>query len=959
MSTNPLLKLADLGQSIWLDAISRSLILTGTLARQVDADGLRGLTSNPAIFEKAIGGSADYDASITALVNDRDRDAMALYEAVAIRDIQDAADIMRPVYEKTKKQDGYVSIEVSPYLARDAHATIEEARRLWKAVGRPNVMIKIPGTKEGVPAITQVIADGINVNVTLLFAKSAYEAVAEAYIAGLEQRAAKGLPVSGIASVASFFVSRIDASVDSIVAKRLPAEADAAKKAKLESVLGKVAVANAKIAYEVYEALSAGARWQALAAGGAMPQRLLWASTGVKNPKYSDVLYVDELIGPDTVNTAPPGTIDAFRDHGTAAQTLQKDLGAARETLATLASLDISLDDITKKLTDEAVILFADAFDKLLAAVEKKRRATLGAAGPNTMSLALPKELDAAVKATLEEWRAGGKIRRLWAKDASLWTGKDEGKWLGWLDIVDAQLADEGRFAEIAADAKAGGFTDVLLLGMGGSSLCPEVLARTFGDAAGFPRLHVLDSTDPRQVLANLKGRINLEKTLFVVSSKSGSTLEPNIFKAYFFDAASSVLPKGEVSRRFIAITDPGSNLEKQAKADGFRAIHQGRASIGGRYSALSDFGMVPAALSGIDAPRFLRSAATMARACGASVPPAENPGVQLGVTLGALAKAGKDKMTIVASPGIEGLGAWLEQLLAESTGKDGKGIIPVDIEPAGSLEACSADRVFVYARLETGAHPGQDAVMKALAAAGHPVVTIGVRDTYALGQEFFRFEIATAVAGAVLGLNPFDQPDVEASKIETKKLTSEYEAKGSLPAESPFFEADGVKLFADEANRTALQTALEAAGSDRTIAGFLRAHLSRIKGGDYFALLAYLPMEPGIQGGLQAARAAVRDAKRVATCLGFGPRFLHSTGQAYKGGPASGVFLQVTCDDAKDLQVPGAKYTFGVVKAAQARGDLAVLEARGRRALRVHLTGDVDQATAALSGALVAAAGK
>jgi transaldolase/glucose-6-phosphate isomerase len=949
---NPVQQLAEHGQSIWLDSISRSLIITGALARQIEGDGLRGMTSNPAIFEKAIGGSKDYDASVAALVDERDRDAMALYEAVAIRDIQDAADVFRPVYEKTGKKDGYVSLEVSPYLARDTQATIVEARRLWRAVHRPNIMIKIPGTPEGVPAIEQAIFEGINVNVTLLFARSAYEAVAEAYIRGLERRAAEGKEVAGIASVASFFVSRIDSSVDAIVAKRLE-KADAATRARLESVLGKVAVANAKLAYETYETrLTAGPRWKALAARGAMPQRLLWASTGTKNKRYSDVLYVDELIGPDTVNTAPPQTIDAFRDHGKVAPTLRADLDGARATLETLASLDISLDDITRQLTDQAVDLFADAFDTLLAAAERKRKALLGKAGPNPMSWSLSKEQESALKATLEEWRAKGKARRLWAKDASLWTGKDESKWLGWLDIVAREQRDIGHFRLAAEEARANGFADVVVLGMGGSSLCPEVMSRTFTGHAGSPRLSILDSTDPAQVRA-LEAKLDLSRTLFVVSSKSGSTLEPNIFKAYFFEKVKEKVGPLEAPRRFIAITDPSSPFEAVAKRDGFRRIFHGLPSIGGRYSALSDFGMMPSALAGIDVARFLERTATLVRSCAPSVPAPENPGVQLGAILGNLAREGRDKLTVVAPPRVRGLGAWLEQLVAESTGKDGKGIIPVDLEEIGPPSVYGADRVFVYARLETAPDAAQDAAVAALEKAGQPVVRVAVAEPYALGQEFFRFEVATAVAGAVIGLNPFDQPDVEASKVETKKLTAEFEAKGSLPPEMPFFEGEGVKLFADEANKAALTAA---AGGDRSLKGFLRAHLGRLKAGDYAALLAYVEMSAANEAALQAARHAVRDAKRVATCLGFGPRFLHSTGQAYKGGPNSGVFLQVTADDAQDLPVPGAKYGFGVVKAAQARGDFAVLAARGRRALRVHLGADVAAGLAALGKAVAAA---
>ena len=561
----------------------------------------------------------------------------------------------------------------------------------------------------------------------------------------------------------------------------------------------------------------------------------------------------------------------------------------------------------------------------------------------------LPAGLASAVSASLQDWQTEGKTQRLWRGDASLWTGTDEANWLGWLRITEEQLGHIEHLKSIAEEVKSAGFAHALLLGMGGSSLCPEVMRMTFGRAAGHPELHVLDSTDPAQIKA-IEKRIDLAKTLFMVSSKSGGTLEPNIFKQYFFERA------GRDGSRFIAITDPGSKMQQVAESDRFRHIFFGLPSIGGRYSALSDFGMVPAAIMGVDVPRFLEATEEMVRACGPEVPVEENPGIVLGTILGVLAKQGRDKVTIIASPGIFDLGAWLEQLLAESTGKDGKGLIPVDREKPGAPEIYGGDRLFVYLRLETEADRAQDEAIDKLDRAGQPVVRIAVPDTYCLGKEFFRWEIATAVAGSVIGINPFNQPDVEASKIATKQLTSEYEQTGKLPPETPIFEGNGIKLYADEKNREALKP--KAAERGESLTGYLEAHLNRLSAGDYFAVLGYLEMNDAHETALQAIRHAVRDSKRVATCLGFGPRFLHSTGQAYKGGPNSGVFLQVTCDDAIDLPVPGQKYTFGVVKAAQARGDFQVLAERGRRALRVHLGADVNAGLAQLSSAIQKALG-
>jgi len=542
----------------------------------------------------------------------------------------------------------------------------------------------------------------------------------------------------------------------------------------------------------------------------------------------------------------------------------------------------------------------------------------------------LPEKLESLVKASLDDWKTNDKVRRLWQRDATVWTGSDEGQWLGWLDITEKQLAQLDVLKKVAADVKNAKFKHALLLGMGGSSLCPEVLRMTFGKIKGFPALHVLDSTDPAQIKA-IEAQVDLKSTICIVSSKSGSTLEPNIYKQYFFEQIKKKVGAKEAGNRFIAITDPGSKMQQVAEADKFRHIFFGVPSIGGRYSALSNFGMIPAAVMGLDVTKFLKNTQEMVKGCGANVVADKNPGVVLGAILGTAAREGADKVTIISSPGISDLGAWLEQLIAESTGKQGKGIIPVDREKLAKPEAYGNDRVFAYLRLETKPDKKQDAAVAALEKDGLPVVRISVKNTYNLGQEFFRWEIATAVAGAIIGINAFNQPDVEASKIETRKLTSEYESTGKLPPESPFFEAEGLKFYVDPKNAAALR-------GPATLHDLMKSHLNRINAGDYFGVLAYITMNEANESALQVIRHNVRDAKKVATVLGFGPRFLHSTGQAYKGGPDTGVFLQITCDDKIDLPVPGQKYTFGVVKAAQARGDFAVLAERGRRALRVHI---------------------
>ena len=933
---NPLKQLEQAGQSPWLDYVRRDLIAKGELAQMIERDGLKGVTSNPSIFEKAIGHSEEYGEDLKRFQSDSDHGISEIYEYLAMSDIRAGADALKPVYEATGGRDGYISLEVSPYLANDTDRTIEEALRLWKTVDRSNLMVKVPATPAAIPAIRKLIGSGLNINVTLLFAVSAYEQVVEAYISGLEDLAKSGGDVSRTASVASFFVSRIDTQVD----KQLEAHGEKGK--HLE---GKIAIANAKLAYERSEALFAGERWQKLAAKGAKTQRLLWASTGTKNKAFKDTLYVDELIGRDTVNTMPPATMDAFRDHGEATpDAIKEDLAGAHAMLAELERLGVSLDKITQNLVADGVAQFADAFDALLGVVAKRRR-TIFEGDQASLEIKLGNEaVQKAYDAEMEDWRHDGRIRRLWEGDKTLWTGQDEDKWLGWLHIVEQELDAVGELEAFAQDVKSGGFTDVVLLGMGGSSLGPEVLAETFGRQQGWPKFHMLDSTDPAQI-RTLQAAIVVPTSLFIVSSKSGSTLEPNIYMAYFLNQLEQQVGKDKAPSHFVAVTDPGSSLDAEAKRLGLRAVFHGLKSVGGRYSVLSRFGLVPAAAMGIDVRKFLETTQQMVRSCADDVPPVENPGVQLGVAMGVAQKQGRDKVTIIASPGIYDVGAWLEQLLAESTGKQGRGLVPVDMEPLAAPDRYGNDRFFAYLALEEHEDAAQRSAVEALGKAGHSVVWIRVKDAMHIGQEFFRWEIATAVAGSIIGIDTFDQPDVEASKIKTRALTDAYKKDGSLPGEEPVFRENGIAIYADPHNAGEL-------GKHNSLTGYLKSQFGRVREGDYVVLLAYIQRDRQHIDALTKMRAEIRNKTRAATCLGFGPRFLHSTGQAYKGGPSSGVFLQVTCDDPQDVKVPGKTYTFGVVKAAQARGDLGVLTERGRRAMRVHLS-DVGKGLAELARAV------
>jgi len=908
-------QLHESGQAVWLDFVDRSFLKEGGLKKLVEADGATGVTSNPSIFEKAMGHGDAYDAGFKEVLGKGDVSVQSLYESQAIADIKAAAHDLRPVYDRLDGKDGYVSLEVSPYLANGTKDTIEEARRLWQEVGEPNLMVKVPGTKAGTPAIRQLIEDGLNINVTLLFSQGAYQAVAHAYLEGLEARLAKGEPIDRIASVASFFVSRIDSQIDKKIDERVKAgdkDTD-----RLKALRGKVAIANAKLAYAWYQELIASERWRKLAAKGAMPQRLLWASTGTKDPSYPDTLYVDTLIGPDTVNTMPPKTMDAFRDHGVVAETLTDGLDEAREVLAEADRLGLNLAGITEALVVDGVKQFADAADALLGAVAAKRTEFLGNR-VNGLAATLPEALQKAVDYRLKQAAGDAWPRRLWHGDPSLWTGKDEGKWLGWLAAGKGEQVDEQALAALREEATK--FKDAVLLGMGGSSLGPEVLGLILGSVSGSPKLHVLDTTDPGQI-ATVEAQIDPKNTLFIVSSKSGSTMEPELLRTYFFEKS------GRQGSHFVAVTDPGSNLEETAEADGFAHIFHGDPAIGGRYSVLSVFGMVPDAAIGRDTGAFFKAIAPMVASCGPDVPPGPNPGVKLGAIIGEAAVAGRDKLTILASGKLAPLGAWLEQLLAESTGKQGKGIVPVDLEPLGSVENYGADRLFVHFALEGETDAAIDAKLKTFEKEGQPVVRITLASPELIGQEFFRWEIATAIAGAVIGIDPFDQPDVEDAKVATRKLVDAYEQSGKLEPETAIAETDDFAFFTAKG---------ESLSGDA--ASLLKAHFASLKAGEYAGILAYIERNEADAEAITAMRKAVRDAKVVATVAGFGPRFLHSTGQAYKGGPNSGVFLTITRDPEHDLPIPDHKASFGTVQIAQARGDADVLAERGRRVLRVHL---------------------
>jgi transaldolase/glucose-6-phosphate isomerase len=910
-------------------------MVSGHLKHLIDEDGISGVTSNPSIFEKAIAGSKDYDEVVKKLAYEG-REAAQIFETLAVEDIQMAADLFLPTYQATDARDGYVSIEVSPTLAHDTAATIQEARRLYRAVNRPNVLVKVPGTIEGLPAIQQLLGEGININITLLFAIERYEQVANAYIAALEKLAAEGKELKRVASVASFFVSRIDTLVDQQLDALLLGATTGAQREKISALFGKAAIANAKLAYQRFKEIFAGPRFQTLAQKGARVQRMLWASTSTKNPKYRDILYAEELIGPDTVDTMPASTLDAFRDHGRVRATIEEGLAEARQVMAQLAEVGIDMAAVTRQLEEQGVEAFAKDYQKLLNSIAEKRAQILG------VGAVREPPLHSAVAATLEQLEEQKFPQRLWDRDPSLWKNDPEHQGvirnaLGWLRVSHAMLGHLEALSSFVQEVKSAGFSHAVVLGMGGSSLCPDVCRATFGTAPGFLQLHVLDSTVPASV-ARIEKSVDLEHTLFLVSSKSGGTVEPISFFKFFYERIRAL--KGErAGENFVAITDPGTSLEKLANEKKFRRVFPGVPDIGGRYSALSNFGIVPAALAGVDVQTLLERAERMVQACAASMPVQENPGMVLGTTLAEAARRGRDKITFVISRGIETFADWAEQLIAESTGKEGKGLLPVAGEALGEPRVYGKDRIFVYLKLETDADGSIESALNALEAVGHPVIRISLRDKLDLGQEFFRWEVATATAGALLGIDPFDQPNVQESKDNTRRLLEEYREKGRFPEEEPLLDFDGLKFYGDAAARTD-SAKLGAAG--KSPEGLLAAFLSEARPGDYIALMAYLEPRAEHAAALQSVRVRLRDSTRLATTLGYGPRFLHSTGQLHKGGANNGLFIQITADDAEDLPIPGEPYSFSILKQAQALGDLRSLESKQRRVIRLHLGKDV-----------------
>ncbi len=936
MST--LVDMLSYGQSYWLDNLARKKITNGEIKKRVTEQGLRGITSNPSIFHKAITGSEDYDDQIKELVA-KGCTVREIYDALTIKDVQDACDILKPVYDSSGGTDGFVSLEVSPYLANDRQGSISEAHRLYKRVDRLNCLIKIPGTKEGIQAIEELLYEGVNINVTLLFSIERYAEVAKAYIRAVKRRVEEGKPVDHIVSVASFFLSRIDVLTDQLLSHCITS-GNESKLPLPQLLFGKAGTASAKLAYQRFKELFSGAEWESLKSKGANAQRPLWASTSSKDPLYNDVGYVEALIGEDTVNTLPDETIEAFADHGKLAKdAVEKDIDQATKIFEDLKKAGIDIDAITWELEHDGIKKFIEPFDLLMAGLAEKRMKILGDHfSTQTISCgALKKEMEAAYK-SVDEKQVGA---RLYRKDPYLWkTDAEQTKMIsesmGWLALPDTYTPVAEDIMSFARKIKGESYKHAVLLGMGGSSLCSEVARETYGTTDNYLELLVLDNTDPAAIL-EIEKQIDIEKTLFIVATKSGGTKETLSFFRYFYDVLEKK-GKGKTGDNFVAITDAESPLVKTSGEYHFRRVFINPPGIGGRYSVLSDFGLLPMALMGIDIKAIMLAARQMKISCGAEIPAGSNPGISLGIVLGICQRYGRDKVTFVLSSSISSFGYWVEQLLAESTGKEGKGLIPVNGEELGNPEVYGRDRVFIHMYLPSINNVVDEQKLKALETAGHPVVRIRIPDNVTLAGEYYRWEIAVAVAGMVIGVNPFDQPNVEESKKNTNDLLGQWNREGSLKMAEPFLKADDISIYCSKEIRS------PANKNNDPIASFLNDFVALAQQGDYIAFLPYFLMTDHRTKVMQAWRQEIRDNQKKATTLLYGPRYLHSTGQLHKGGPATGLYIILVGDEDRNLPIPGENFGFAVLHEAQSLGDFRSLDDKGRRVIRINLGKDIDK---------------
>ncbi len=908
---NTSIQLRNAGQAIWFDNIQRSILMDGSLSGMITRGEIYGVTSNPSIFNQAITRTSDYDMALQSLALSG-FNAEEIYAQLAMEDIRAAADAFLPLYHSSKKKDGYVSIEVNPLNALDAEKMLAEARKIWKDYSRPNLMIKIPATHAGIQVVRGLIRDGINVNVTLIFTLSQYAQVMEAYQLGLEERLRAGGDLTHVASVASFFVSRVDTRVDKMLQEL--AERDPSQALLATSLIGKAAIANTRLAYESFQLWLGSPALKGLLEHGAQVQRPLWASTGTKNPTYPDVLYVNELVAADTVNTVPPVTLKALLDHGQAAGSIVPNLNIAHQIVEDLEKAGINLEVVGADLEREGVAIFADAHRNLLEAIEKKSHEQVTRMG----------SLAGKVTRMVKQLADQNKLEKIWQHDPAAWEQApgtaDLTNRLGWMDLPERMAPVLKEIQTFKDELFQDGITQIFVLGMGGSSLAPEVFKLVFPSINGM-ELKIVDSTDPNQISQVTKG-LHPANNLVIVSSKSGGTSEVKAFFEYFWGRFEEVL-KGGTGNHFIAITDPGTGLYQLASEHHFRKVFLSDPNVGGRFSALTAFGLVPAGLLGLPLAKLLEQSLMMENECKSTHPVGRNPGFVLGCLLAAAAVNGKDKLSLLMDDEIRPFGAWLEQLIAESSGKNGKGILPIVEEFCLPVETYGNDRLFVYIRFN-GLFDQQ---ITQLQMAGHPVLMIDLKEKEDLFKEFYLWEFATAVACAALGENAFDQPDVQDNKTRTIAKIAQFKTDLCFVEPDLILENSEVQVYAP--NWMGLT-------KDMDLKQVLRSLLKLAKPGDYLAINAYLPYTSEITLGLAEMRKATQAKTGIATTSGFGPRFLHSTGQYHKGGPDTGIFLQITADADQDIQY--GDLTFGQLERAQALGDYESLADRKRRIVRIHL---------------------
>lgn len=912
-------ELRKMGQSVWLNYIRRHLIVSAELKEFIDK-GIVGFVSNPLILPHIISGSTDYDETIKSL-SEQGKQDREIYEDIVFDDIGQLTDLLLPVYRNTQAIDGYVSVGLNPSLVFDTDGIFSEAHRVLSILDCPNVMINIPSTDEGIKAMQELIGEGINVNATNIFSLTQYQAVFDAYINGLEKMAKAGGDLSKVASVASISINSLDTAIDFALEKNGHAE-----------LIGKFAISNAKVIYKHFLENLKGGIWQGLNGQGARPQRLLWDGTEIKNPGYLDTLYMENLVGRFTVSKVLPTTIQSFLDHGKISGNIEDDCSEAYDYFEGIADLDIDINEVARQLQQESMGELSASFDRAVSAISRKRKYL--DAGRQNLFFSLGgcrKAFDTAVKEVTENRLVG----RIWSHDYRVWKNDpaEIKNRLGWLHSPEIMTGTINQITLFVQDVISDGYTHALLLGMGGSSMAPDVFQKIFGVKDGYLDLDVLDSTDPEAVIAQ-RDRLNPSKTLFIVSTKSGTTVETLSFFKFFYNWVVSAVGESDAGSRFIAITDSETPLANLAQRRHFRKCFINDSNIGGRYSALSYFGLVPAALIGVDIEALLDRAMSMVFNCDSCncMPEENNNCARLGVAIAELYKTGRDKLTFIFSPEIESFSDWIEQLLAESTGKEGKGVLPVVGEAVGSHEVYDKDRVFVQIGLE-GSYT-QDKEVDELERSGQPVIHLHLRDFYDIGGQFFLWEMAVAVASSYLGINPFDQPNVEASKLLAREIVTEYKEKGSLPIEKPLLRDGQITVYGEE--------------EGERLEEVLNNFLGHAAPGAYVAIQAYLAPMDEVHTAIHRFRMRLRDRLRLATTFGYGPRFLHSTGQLHKGDSGKGLFIQLTVDDGEDVPIPDeeglskSSMTFGVLKTAQASGDRKALLKAGRKVLCFHFTGDL-----------------